>query len=259
MPARYSPIAPLPLLEQLHDNQILGNYLLLLAHDVLEHPRGYIDLIDALEPISPHHIDHGEQFIIMDNGVIELGHALPVTEVIEAANLIDADCIIIPDVLGDFVGTQKLVVSQSSVLRNSGFPLMKLPQGKNLTELISCADWMRSYLPVPKGDPDYWGVPRWISNKLGTRASMVYYIGMRDPDPKIHLLGMSRNLDDDMFCTTMRGVMGVDSANPLVVGYAGLSMTTGHYRHIDRGNLWQITELRDQVVENVEWMHNNVG
>ncbi len=251
MTARYSPIAPLMLLEQLHDRNLLGSYLLLLAHDVLEHPRGYIDLIDS--------IDFIDRFIIMDNGVIELGKALSVIEVIEAADLVDANCIIVPDALGDFLGTRKLVIEQNAALRNSGLPLMKIPQGSTLAELIECADWMRDYLPVPEGDPDYWGVPRWITNELGTRASMVHYIGMRAPDPKIHLLGMSRKLDDDLYCTTMRGVMGIDSANPLVLGYTGSSMLPKFYRHIKRGNFWQITELRDRVTENVEWMHEHVG
>ncbi len=251
MAARYSPIAPIRLLEQLYDKDLLGNYLLLLAHDVLEHPRGYIDLIDSL--------DTKDRFIIMDNGVIELGKAMPVVDVVEAAMLVGANCIVVPDVLGSFQSTQKLVIEQSSALRNCGFPLMKLPQGKGLPELIQCVDWMRSYLEVPDSDPDYWAVPRWITNELGTRSSMVYYIGMRASIPKIHLLGMSKNRDDDMFCTTMNNVIGIDSANPLVAGYAGLSMITGHFRHINRGNLWQITDLGDMPAGNVEWMHANVG
>jgi hypothetical protein len=240
-------------LEQLHDKGQLGNYLLLLAHEVLEHPRGYIDLVDSLE-----NTEESPRFVIMDNGVIETGAALPVIDVVEAANLVEADCIVNPDVLGDFQATQKLVISQSTELRNSGFPLMRIPQGEDLTELIQCVDWMRGYLETP-WDSDYWGVPRWVSNELGTRASLVYYIGMRAPRQSIHLLGMSRNFDDDMFCTTMEGVMGIDSANPLVMGYAGIDLGSGRYRHIKRGNFWQITELRDQVIENVEWMHDNVG
>ena len=249
MSARYSPIAPLPLLEQLHDRQLLGSYLLLLAHDVLEHPRGYIDLVDSI-------VDE-DRFIIMDNGVIERGNALTAIEVIEAANLVDASCIMTPDVVGNFVATQKLVIEQASALRNSGFPLMKVPQGQTLPELIQCADWLRDYLETPNSDPDYWGVPRWITNELGTRASMVHYIGMRAEKPKIHLLGMSENLDDDLFCARMENTMGIDSANPLVMSYTGIVLPD--YKHVKRGCYWDLIELWPQAIDNVKWMHGSVS
>lgn len=254
MPVKYSPIAPLTLLEQMHDKEILGNYLLLLAHEVLEFPRGYIDLVDSLENTG-----ENPRFIIMDNGVVELGKALPVLKVIDAANLVEADCIITPDSLGAFRATQKLVIEQSAELRNSGFPLMKVPQGDNLPELIQCADWLRDYLQAPNGDPDYWGIPRWIANELGSRVPMTHYLGMRTPNVQIHLLGMSKHLNDDLYCTTMPGVTGIDSANPLVLGLCGGSMSSPIYGHMERGNYWQCRELHSLARDNVEWMHANVG
>jgi hypothetical protein len=39
--------------------------------------------------------------IIVDNGVFDLGRALPATDLIEAARAVDADEIILPDVMGD--------------------------------------------------------------------------------------------------------------------------------------------------------------
>ena len=247
--AKYSPIAPLPLLLELQANKALGSYLLLLAHDVLANPSGYIELVDNMhrEVIVPH--------IIMDNGVVELGEALNLVEVIEAANLVEATSVVMPDVLGDFVATQKRVMEQIQVMRNSEIPVMKVPQGSNNTELVQCVDWLTEYFPVSEGIPDYWGIPRWIANDMGSRIPLIQYINAKCTDPKIHLLGMSKWPFDDMRCTKLPGVMGIDSANPIVLGLAGVSMSKGPITHMERGNYWECTELHSEAQANVEWMH----
>ncbi len=249
--SKYSPIGPLPLLQQLHEHNLLGNYLLLLAHEVLKDPRGYIDLIDEIE-----NTDENPRFVVMDNGVIELDEALSVLEVVEAACYVGANCIIMPDVLGDFPATQKKVMEQISALRNCGFPIMKVPQGSNVGELVQCTDWLRDYLKPPNGDPDYWGIPRWVANNMGSRIPIVQYINACNPKPRIHLLGMSNDLKDDLRCLTMPSVVGIDSANPIVNGQAGRSITGIAYKHMDRGDLWEQTELTASTLYNVEFMQN---
>ncbi len=254
MSARYSPIGPLPILWELHHKGILGNYLLLLAHEVLAHPRDYIDLAESLENTK-----QNPRFIIMDNGVIECGKALTALDVIEAANFVEADCIITPDVLGDFPETQKLVMSQITELRNSGFPLMKVPQGKNFDELIRCADWLNEYLPTNSPDPSLWGIPRWVANQLGTRKGLINYIDSINGLCEMHLLGMSKSLANDALCAQLPNVIGIDSANPIVMGLARLSMRQGEWKHIDRGNYWECKELHTYAAENVEFMHNGLS
>ncbi len=254
--ARYSPIAPLALLEQLHEKEILGNYLLLLAHDVLEFPQEYIDLMDhiAVMELYPE-----ERFIIVDNGVVELSHALPFEQVLEAANLVDASCVITPDAIGDFTGTQKLVMESASMLRSCGFDLMKVPQGANVGELVQCVDWLRTYLPTSKPDLDLWGIPRWIANIEGSRIPIIQYINAKCDNPKIHLLGMSTYLSDDLRCVKLPGVVGIDSANPLVLGLAGIELSVATaYTHMRRMDYWQRERLDARVIRNVEHMHELV-
>ena len=245
--AKYSPIAPLPLLWELRQKDILGNYLLLLAHDVLAHPRGYIDLVESLED---------PRFIIMDNGVIEQGKALSAIDVIEAGNLVEANCLITPDILGDFPGTQKLIMRQVTELRGSGFDLMRVPQGKNFDEIVQCVNWLNEYLPARSPNSSLWGIPRWVSNQLGTRAGLINYIDSMNGIAQMHLLGMSNNLADDSKCTRMQGVIGIDSASPIVQGLAGLSMRQGEWQHMARGNYWECKELHTHAIENVEFMHH---
>ncbi|MEE8598933.1 MAG: hypothetical protein V3S69_05405 [Dehalococcoidales bacterium] len=250
MSVRYSPIAPLIILEQLQGQKLLGNYLLLLAHEVLKSPRGYIDLVEHME-----NTEENPRFIIMDNGVIERGSPVTAVELLEAANFAEADCIVTPDVIGDAPATRKLVMDQGSVIGRE-FPLMRIPQGACITDLFDCVDWLNESLPAHGSDPSYWGVPRWIANEMSTRANVINYINHECPKAKIHLLGMSKSLKDDQRCLRKPNVIGIDSANPIVMGIAGMEMRRGAWQHLDRGNLWDCQVLHPESADNVEFMHN---
>ncbi len=251
MSVRYSPIAPLLLLQQLQAQDLLGNYLLLLAHEVLKDPTGYIDLIDNVENSAQH-----PRFIIMDNGTIERGTPVSAGEILEAANYVEADCVVTPDVVGDMAATKKLIMDQGHLVSRD-FPLMRIPQGSCYTELISCVDWLNSRLPS-NGGPSYWGVPRWIANAQVSHAPIINYINEVCPKARIHLLGMSQSIRDDQKCLRRPNVIGIDSANPIVMGLMDMAMRKGLWTHLDRGNFWQCKELHSCAAENVEFMHNAV-
>ncbi len=255
MSVRYSPIAPLPLLEQLQGQGILGNYLLLLAHEVLKDPKGYIALVDNLVPLEAE--KDTPRFVIMDNGVIERGDAISTSELVEAANLVEADCVVTPDVVGDMAATKRLIMDQGHLVSRD-FPLMRIPQGECISDLFQCIDWLNTYLPQQGNDPMYWGIPRWIANKLSTRVPIIDYINVVSIRPKIHLLGMSQHLRDDQKSLLQRNIMGIDSANPLVMGIRGLRIHKGEWMHMDRGGYWGEDVLCSEAIENVEFIHNVV-
>ncbi|MHA2068425.1 MAG: hypothetical protein ACXABY_29020 [Candidatus Thorarchaeota archaeon] len=244
---KYSPIAPLPLLHELQSFGLLSPYLLLLAHDILKHPKGYDKLLDKMS------LEYdGEVFIIVDNGVIENGAPCSKEDLIEAAHIVQATCIIAPDVLGQFHETKKLVIEQADFLRQH-YPLMYVPQGSSYKELQDCINWYIEKFPAA----EFWGVPRWIANHIGSRKPIVEYIaGCASIEAKIHLLGMSENLHDDMKCILLPNVIGIDSANPVVTGQAGIQMQDPAYGHLKRGSYWEDTSLRDESLENVAWMHD---
>ena len=261
MTARYSPIAPIHLLGQLFDREVatgepvLGNYLLLLAHDVLAHPIQYENLMIELRERYD-----DEVFLIMDNSVVELGHPMPTEDVVEAACVVEASCIMTPDVLGNFSATQKLVEATKRELLDCGFPLMRVPQGKNLDEIELCITWLDTTLPPRFAGENYWGIPRWVTNEFGSRLHVIRYLHRAFSDPQIHLLGMSINHADDMVCAHIDKVMGIDSANPLVLGSLGMRMgSTEPYAHWDRGEYWNLEALNETMISNVEYMHTHVG
>jgi len=241
-----------------HSDYTIGNYLLLLAHDVLKYPMEYEDLVREVR-----HYYRGDEdtFIIMDNSIIELGNAMHANDVIEAACVVEASCIMTPDALGGFEATKELVREQAPLLHDCNFPLMRVPQGANYTELVECVNWLIDVFPTPALSPMYWGIPRWIANELGSRAPLVNYIGniQSDSHVYIHLLGMSNNYGDDIKCALMPYVMGIDSANPPNMGTYWLDISKPKNRgHLKRGDYWEQTKLPRMSMSNIRFMHNAV-
>ena len=249
---RYSPIAPVHILHELHRQGDLGNYLLLLAHDVLEHPQEYMDLLFEVRE------DHNDDvFIILDNGTVERGAPVELHEILDAASIVEPSCVVSPDVIGDALATRKLVMQQGSVIAQD-YPLMLIPQGKTKDEIETCIDWMANSF-TPNQAP-YWGVPRWFANTFGSRQYCVRYMGHFHSERKMHLLGMSKYMRDDWMCCKAPYVMGIDSANPLVLGYNGIEMhDMMEYTHLDRDDYWEQPKLTELMTQNVEWMHHAIS
>lgn len=254
--ARYSPIAPIALLEEMQEKKILGNYILLLAHDVLKEPIRYENLILNMRDFDN---EEDDSFVIMDNSVVELGQAMYAEDVVEAACVVEANCIMTPDSLGGFDATVALIEDQAATLETCNFPLMRVPQGATYEELEQCVAWIHDYLPAEDNKPEYWGIPRWITNELKSRAEVICYISSTIPRAQIHLLGMSNSYLDDTMCAVHPQVMGIDSANPVVMGQDGMDMIHQPWIHMTRGNYWDDIELARTAILNVEHMHNAVS
>lgn len=252
---KYSPVAPIGILEQLYIDGLLGGYLLFLAHDVLKHPQQYCDLVSDLKMKY-----EDELFIIMDNGVIENGKPVSIGAILEASNLVEASCIVGPDVVGDLAGTKKLMMDRDVALIRRDFDMMFVPQGKDITEVCDCIKWMAEKFPSPM-EHRYWGIPRWIANEIGSRAGPINYINTYYENSKIHLLGMSHYLMDDVTSTKTRNVMGIDSANPLVMGYNNRRINSvGWPVHMERGTYWDsCVHLNTMMRYNVDWVHGIIS
>lgn len=237
---RYSPIGPIALLQDLHHKDLLGNYLLILAHDVLEYPQQYKELLT----------DVGQRagtFVILDNSVVELGRPMTSSELKEAYKITSPDCIILPDVLED--GHQTVQASSMHahqwVLEGMA-PFMAVPQGTSVPELMMCAINLAGLPGVV-----YWGVPRAIANRFGTRMVMAPILGFdRSKKRDVHMLGMSQHLTDDLMCASLPGVMGIDSANPLVLGQQDI-LIEEESPHLPRENFWEEGEATMATVDNI--------
>jgi hypothetical protein len=201
--AQFAPVASLPVYQQLAARGQLGAYHLLIATEVLKDPVAW----------QTFWLQRDQGFLIMDNGLIETGRPTTPDELCVAARLTGASCIVLPDALGDYQETRRLV--REALAQDpdfGGYPLLGVVQGRTVHEVQDCVHLYRSV------GVKYLALPRVMTSIFGTRqilAQLVYEIA----GLPIHLLGFSDNIYDDMLCSALPGVMGIDSAVPLWIAW----------------------------------------
>jgi hypothetical protein len=208
MQAQYSPVGPLAVLESIHEANPGGcDYLLLLAHDVLEAPEAWQNFVAAANP----------DFIIMDNSLIELGYPLAAKDIMHAADIVDADILVLPDVLLDADETINLSRQAFMELRAAGNkrPVMPVVQGRTITEVMACARTLNELFRPPM-----LALPRVLTDYVASRTYLSKKIH-HDFGKPIHLLGFSNDLCDDMRAAQHWFVTGIDSAMPIWYGLTG--------------------------------------
>jgi hypothetical protein len=239
-------------------NHLIGSYHLLIAtevakdleawHDFWVPPEGMIwpPFEGPGSPIKP--------FIIMDNGLIEAGAACDPHTLKEAAHAVNASCIVLPDVLGDYGKTLKAVKSSFIELEQLGFPLLGVVQGHSLEQVHTLAEFY-THIGV-----EFLSVPRVMVDIFGSRQDLVRRLSQYGLP--IHLLGFSDNLEDDIATAHLPGVMGIDSAVPL--WYPGI-LPPSPPRDADFGkrpkDFWDWDPMKPNyhnVVRVREWLQNGV-
>lgn len=248
--AKFAPVCPVNILPYLEPANC-GDYHLLLAHDVADKAQEYKTFFGK----------HRNMTIIMDNSVIELGNAVDLKVIKKACDAVDVTTIVLPDVLLDGKATVESCTkaletwpqefkaylgafSGENTSRRRGF--MYVPQGKTLKEFASSAQALADH-----PDVNFWGVPRNIVALHGSRASAIEIVHALNPHRRIHLLGFSDDICDDVICSKDRRVEGIDSAVPLRAGSVGIPMSFD----LDigpRGNWWDTATHTLMMDHNIE-------
>jgi hypothetical protein len=219
---------------QVMSPELLGDYHLLLAHDVLDHPVDYRCLFGERTK---------QMFVLLDNSLIELGYPMELDDLLEAAAIVRASVIALPDHLGDMHKT--CVDSQDfyqRLLRKYGGSMANCPdvtgvvQGQTIQECMYCAD----VLVRQCNSSRLLCVPRVLVKTLGTRMGVCCALGVKYPGVPIHLMGFSDNILDDVSCARLPNVVGIDSAVPIRAALRGMKMTlnTGWFDPGPRGDYW---------------------
>ena len=197
---KFAPVAPLPIYEQLLEAGVLGGYHLLIATEVAKDPETWREFwLTASDPEPV--------FIILDNGLIETGASADFGLIRDACDAVEPSCVVLPDVLGNFNSTLKASSQALAKFRTLDIPLMGVVQGTTVEEVAAL---IKFYLAA---DVDFISIPRVMVEHFGTRRWLVERA--RWTGTPIHLLGWSENIKDDLQCTAMEGVMGIDSAVPI--------------------------------------------
>jgi len=214
--AQFAPVAPIQVLEGLKAAGKLGFYHLLLTHHILEHPEAFKALFADWPDGRPGRFGT----IIVDNSLVELKGAASDAMVFKACQIIGRHLEPIPvlaDVMGDGEGTRVAATDSYAWWTRDheevdGFDLMVVAQGNDWRDFCETVDY---FLLNPRFRKISWvGIPRILVKTLGTRERAIHYVRSIRPDIKIHLLGFSDDVPDDIICSRNFG-LGIDSAVPL--------------------------------------------
>lgn len=179
-------------------------------------------LILSDEDYAKHYFELSQQghFVILDNSVIELGGAVEVSTLLEAAALVNPAVIVLPDVLDDMQATHQAIHKAiSDLLRANAlnrFRFMAVPQGKTKEEFFM------SYKHIAALSDIYMiGMPKRLgrydeSRGIG-RANVIeemLRLGLIDTSKPHHLLGVWDNPVEIKHLSKHNWIKGVDTQLP---------------------------------------------
>lgn len=257
--SKFAPVAPVHILNSM-SLHLLGDYHLFLAHHTVDKDDEFRKLVKRMQ------LGHCPQplNIIMDNSIVELGGAVDDQMILDAVNIVrdelqnDRSAVIpcLPDVMGSAEGTIELsnkAYESWGRIHNGAYKngVMVVTQGESFEAF---AELVNHFLVSGNFPQISWvGIPRYILNQWpkASRRKAVEYVRTVAPHIRIHLLGFSWDIFDDMKCARMQGVSGIDSAVP--VRYNG--MLTPITRDADigpRGNWFEDGQLTQANGNNIQ-------
>lgn len=252
---KFAPVCPAHVYKQMvetGDPNVIGDYFLLLAHDVLANKEDYAELFANGGPLS-------KSTVILDNSVVELGDALTAELLFTAAEIVEADVLAIPDVLEDGVKTverAKQFIKDWYKIDGANevdIQFMFIPQGKDLL------DWEKCLAEAVKADipRDWIGIPRnTVPRIVKTRRDLIALARKYSQTSQVHLLGFSEDQADDVFCAKLTYVRGIDTA---VIFRIKELLKNPPQDPGPRGDWWENAELTDQNIRNILELRFQIG
>ncbi len=225
----FAPVCGVQIYKAMKRVNKLGDYHLLLTHDILARPEEYRYVFG----LDSSYWEYRDRVIILDNSVVEQSEPIADVKMIaEAARIVDANVIVLPDI---YKKSQETIESTLAALPawqahlqaklTVPFGFMAVPQGETITDFARCAEAL-----AKSPDIQWWGVPRNMVEMYGSRILPLDLCANLNDQRLIHLLGFSDNIIDDW--NTMRhgvahayNMMGIDSAVPLRAASASMSMS----------------------------------
>ncbi|MGW7433254.1 hypothetical protein ACWGIN_27405 [Streptomyces sp. NPDC054861] len=214
-------------------------------------PPAYLDVFVAQEPARVHHAaaqrvlsdtgyraffrheaERGAE-IIVDNGLFDLGYALPAADLVEAARAVRAREIILPDVMRDGAATIAASAQAAREIRD-------LSDGFRLCVVLHAADdeeWLRTYDHFASSD--YVGAialpasrrPASEEQLCRTRWAATRYLedrGMVEERIVYRLLGLGRTGHLELIeQREHEWIASVDGAAPVILGAMGIELLPG--------------------------------
>lgn len=242
--SKFAPVGPCRLYTGMRMAGFIPQNILLLAHDVVANQLDY--------ETEFAHQEWCDTNIIMDNSLIETGGAVDANMVYDAAQIVSADIVVLPDVLG--MGEQSTNATLKAwpewYWRFREYEKMVVIQGATIK------GWLYSLeVLCRETEPDWVSVPRIAQTIEGyDRYELCNWVSNLFPGKPIHLLGFSDEPWKDIEAATHPSVRSIDSAVPLRMASRGLknllSDDPGSRIDEDGMNWWDQTMFIPEMVTN---------
>ena len=200
-----------------------------------------------------------DDYIMLDNSVIELGEAVSLNRLINAAKIINADEIVIPDAYKNKDETLRLLYKYLEELEGKDLPykIQVVPHGKNANEWMDCYNEVRRIDEV-----DVIGIPKVTTSIFpGGRAyltTLLDRLGVATPNKEYHLLGVWNNPIELDYVSRYNWIRSVDSAITYACGVNGIRFDeqVGTQRPDDlEWSFYDDTSVNQHIIEhNIEMM-----
>lgn len=212
---KFAVICPIPLLRKY---AVVSDYHMALTHLVLEN-REYADFYKERRKRG--------DYVILDNSLIEMGSAMDMEKMLRAAEMINPNEVVLPDVFrcsGETIeAIDRCLMSYGRELRH--YKTMAVVQGQNMEEWLQCHDILSKYPEV-----SCIGIPK-VASTFNDAASGRYGIctmlnmwNWHDPNKAYHLLGVWDNPYPEIDAiSTYNWVRGVDTVLPVLMGTMGIA------------------------------------
>jgi hypothetical protein len=148
----------------------------------------------------------------------------------------------------------KVTMEASDLWWDKSFELMAVPQGPTITDFTACLEQIAGYSEIT-----WVGIPRIAVQQIGSRQLLISLAGMINPDWKLHLLGFSDNVVDDLLCSAANYCEGIDSAVPIRAGQLYQPFLLSRSDYGKRGGYWGSLQLTSQARTNIEYIRDLIG
>jgi len=246
--AKFAPVVPFHFYQQFLLHNYIPQSILLLAHDVVAHPQEYEELFMDVR--------WKNTTIFMDNSLVELKKAVDINMVHEAVEIVGPHkrrvVVICPDVMAEAQASAKLTKDSwpEWAWKFRNFEKLVVIQGSNMPGFIGCAEELAEL------DPEWVSIPRVTEGLWGYhRRELIPYIKAIFPGSKIHLLGFSDYIWEDLRAAGHPDVRSIDSAVPFRMATNDILSE----QIPPRGNWWDTAQFSKDCLPRVERINSLIN
>ena len=247
---KFAPVVPQHFYRQFLLNGYIPDSILLLAHDVTQNAKAYEELFEDVR--------WKNTTIFMDNSLVELKAAVDINMVHEAVEIVGPHkrrvVVICPDVMAEGENSARLTIDSwpEWAWKFKDYEQLVVLQGNSMQSWLGCCEAIDNaclepvWISIPRVTEGLWGYHR---RELISFARAIF------PNPKLHLLGFSDYIWEDIRAAAHPDVQSIDSAVPFRMS----TLNVLSEKVPPRGEWWETANFDRSMLERVEVINDLIN